>query len=72
MGRLAAPGPYLVRLIKEGDTVTFQVDAGNDGPTDDDLETTVVDIRDFAPFFHSKNVPLFFGGSGEFLSVSLD
>lgn len=72
IGTLSSPGPYLVRLIKEGDTVTFQVDAGNDGPTDDDLETTVVNIRDFAPFFHSKNVPLFFGGSGEFLSVALD
>ncbi len=72
IGTLTSPGPYLVRIIKEADGVTFQVDAGNDGPTDDDLETTVVDIREFAPFFHSKNVPLFFGGSGEFLSVSLN
>lgn len=71
IGTFSSPGPYLVRIIKEGDTVTFEVDAGNDGPTDDDFETTIVDIRDFAPFLHGKNSPLFFGGSGEFLSVSL-
>ncbi len=71
VGRVASDGPHLIRIIKEGDKVTFQIDAGNDGATDDDLETTVLNIREFAPFFHSKNMALFFGGNGEFISASL-
>ncbi|TWT97502.1 hypothetical protein [Neorhodopirellula pilleata] len=71
IGRLPNLGPHLVRIIKMGATVTFQVDCGNDGPTDDDLETTIQDIAKAAPFFHSKNSPLFFGGGSEFSSIRL-
>jgi len=58
IGELATAGPHLVRVSKKGETVTFQVDSGNDGPSDDDFETTISDIKDFAPFLHSKNSPL--------------
>lgn len=64
-------GTHLVRIIKEGDSVTFFVDPENDGPTDDDLELTIPNIRTHAPFFNSKNMPLFFGGSGTFVEVSV-
>ncbi len=71
VGRVSSDGPHLVRIVKEGEKVLFQIDAGNDGTTDDDLETTILNIREFAPFLHAKNMPLFFGGSGEFINVSL-
>ncbi|EKK04519.1 hypothetical protein RBSH_00134 [Rhodopirellula baltica SH28] len=71
VGELATAGPHLVRITKQGNTVTFQVDSGNDGPTDDDFETTIADIEEFAPFLHSKNSPLFFAGAGEYIRVSL-
>ncbi|WP_039962280.1 CsgG/HfaB family protein [Rhodopirellula europaea] len=71
IGELATAGPHLVRITKQGDTVTFQVDSGNDGPSDDDFETTIANIREFAPFLHSKNSPLFFAGAGEFIGASI-
>ncbi|MCO8121252.1 FlgO family outer membrane protein [Stieleria sp. TO1_6] len=71
IGEVVGPGPHAVRIIKQGDAVTFVVDPGGDGPTDDDIHTTISNLRDFAPFLHSKNSPLFFGGGGEYLSVSL-
>ncbi|MCA9140913.1 MAG: hypothetical protein KDB00_29280 [Planctomycetales bacterium] len=71
IGQLPNPGPHLVRISKTGSTVTFHVDSGNDGPTDDDFETTVQDIGQTGPFFNSKNSPLFFGGGGEFSNVKL-
>lgn len=71
IGELATPGPHLIRISKVGDSVTFEVDAGNDGKSDDDFEITVGDLKDFAPYLHSKNSPLFFGGSGEYLGASV-
>jgi hypothetical protein len=71
IGELVTAGPHLVRITKQNDTVTFQVDSGNDGPSDDDFETTIADIKEFAPFLHSKNSPLFFAGAGEFIRVSI-
>ena len=71
IGHITSPGSNRVTIAKSGHTVTFQIDVGNDGPTDDDLETIIHDIRSYAPTFHSKNVPLFLSGGGEFFSVSL-
>src|SRR6056297_79999 len=65
IGELPTAGPHLVRITSVNNTVTFQVDSGNDGPSDDDFETTVADLKTFAPFLHSKNSPLFFAGAGE-------
>ncbi|QDV42643.1 hypothetical protein Enr13x_24920 [Stieleria neptunia] len=71
VGELPTTGPHLVRITRVGNTVTFQVDSGNDGPSDDDFETTIADFRDFAPFLHSKNSPLFFAGAGEYVTATL-
>ena len=71
LGHITTAGANRVVITKMGDTVTFKIDVGNDGPTDDDIETTISDIRTYAPLFHSKNVPLLLGGCGEFFSVSL-
>jgi TolB-like protein len=71
MGKVNHGGTHMVRIIKEGDSVTFTVDPENDGPSDDDLELTIPNIREYAPFFNSKNMPLFFGGSGTYLEASV-
>ena len=70
-GGVTHKGRHMVRIIKEEDSVTFQVDPDNDGPTDDDLELTVPDIRELAPYLHSKNCNLFFGGGGTYHNVRL-
>ncbi|WP_182866723.1 hypothetical protein [Stieleria mannarensis] len=71
IGELPTAGPHLVRITRVRDTVTFQVDSGNDGPSDDDFETIIADFKEFAPFLHSKNSPLFFAGGGEFVTATL-
>lgn len=71
MGKVLHGGTHTVTIIKEGDAVTFHVDPESDGPSDDDLELTIPDIRIQAPFFHSKNMPLFFAGGGIYSDVSL-
>lgn len=64
------PGTHLFRISKEGDSVTFQVDVDNDGPSPDDSEHTF-NIRDTLPNLHEKNTYLFFGGGGVYHSVLL-
>ena len=71
MGHVKHVGTHLVRIIKEGESVTFHVDPDNDGPTDDDLELTVPNIKALAPFLNSKNSNLFFKGGGTFLSARM-
>jgi hypothetical protein len=71
LGKVPHGGLHMVRVIKEGDAVTFLVDPDNDGPSDDDMELTIPNIREAAPFFNSKNMPLFFAGSGTFLEASV-
>jgi hypothetical protein len=71
LGSAPRPGTHLVRIVKEDASVTFSIDVDNDGPTDDDMETTISDIKEAAPFLNSKNMFVFFGGSGRFLEVSL-
>ena len=69
IGYISDSGAHLVRIQKERDTVIFHIDVGNDGPTDDDIETIISNIREHVPSFHSKNVPLFMSGSAEFISA---
>ena len=64
-------GTHRAIITKEGDAVTFAIDVDNDGPTDDDMELTVPDIKAWAPGLHSKNTRLFFGGGGGFQEVKL-
>jgi hypothetical protein len=72
LGTILRPGTHLVRIVKEGDAVTFMVDVDNDGPTDDDMESTIADIRAHAPFLNSKNTFLFFGGAGRFVAIQIE
>ena len=68
---LSRPGTHLFRIIKEGPSVTFVVDADNDGESDDDGEYTIPDIKEFAPYLHDKNTFLFFGDGGLFKSTKV-
>ena len=63
-------GTHRAIITKEGNQVTFAIDVDNDGPTDDDMELTVPDIKTFQPKLHSKNTHLFFG-HGTFQEVRL-
>jgi hypothetical protein len=72
LGTISRPGTHLVRIVKEGDAVTFMVDVDNDGPTDDDMEFTIPDIKQHASFLNSKNTFLFFGGGGRFVEVQIE
>lgn len=71
LGKIDRPGTHLVRLTKAGDSVTFEVDVNNDGPSDEDVQGTIPNIREQAPFLHDKNAFLYFAGSGRFLEVSV-
>ena len=71
VGRIPDAGTHRATISKRGNAVTFAIDVDNDGPSADDLEQTVPNIRDFAPFMHEKNVHLFFGGGGTFQQVRL-
>jgi hypothetical protein len=69
-GKIVSRGDHLVRVIKRGKTVTFQIDPENDGPAGN-FSVTIPDIKEFSPFLNSKNSYLFFGGGGTFLSTRL-
>ena len=71
LGKIKSAGTHLVRIQKKGDAVTFSVDVGNDGPSPEDIENTVSDLRGFAPNLNEKNSCLFFGGGGLFTEVGL-
>ncbi len=72
MGRIPNAGTHRAIITKEGKSVTFKIDIDNDGDGPDDLERTIPDIEDFAPFLHSKNSHLFFGGGGTFNRLRLN
>ncbi len=69
-GNVVSRGDHLMRIIKHGSTVTFQIDPENDGPTNN-FSVTIPDIKEFSPFLNSKNSYLFFGGGGTYLSAKL-
>ena len=71
IGKVRVDGTHTVWIIKEGAAVTFHVDPSSDGPSDDDLETTIPDIRRHKNSFNSKNVRIFFAGAGIFKELSL-
>jgi len=70
-GKVPNWGVNRVRIIKEGSAISFHVDPQNDGPTDDDLELTIPDLREFSPYLNSKNSNLFLSGSATFLATRL-
>lgn len=64
-------GVHLVRMTKEGDSLAITVDPENDGPTDDDFETVIPNLRDYAPYLNSRNSTLFLGGTGTIVATRL-
>ena len=71
LGQVPQAGTHLLRLVKEGDALSLIVDPENDGPTDDDLELVIPDIKAFSPKLNSKNSYLFMCGSGTFHAARL-
>lgn len=71
LGQVPQAGSHLLRLVKEGDALSLIVDPENDGPTDDDLELVIPDIKTFSPKLNSKNSYLFICGSGTFHAARL-
>lgn len=65
------PGTHRARIRKSGDQVVFAIDVDNNGPSPEDIEHTIPNIREFAPFLDATNAYLFFGGGGTFPSVRL-
>ena len=66
LGAIHKPGTHKISVIKSASAVTFKVDMDNDGESPDDIETTIPDFNEFAPYLHSKNGFLFFGGGATF------
>lgn len=66
LGKVTRAGTHRATIEKVGDTVTFAIDVDNDGPSDDDLENTIPDIKAFGTFLHNKNTFVFFGGGGTY------
>lgn len=71
IGIVPQKGVHLVRIRKQGDSLTFEVDPENDGPSDDDIETVIPELRAHAPYLNSKNCHLFLGGTATFLATRL-
>ena len=71
LGKIKSAGTHLVRIQKTGDAVTFSVDVGNDGPSPEDIDNTIPDMRAFAPNLNERNTCLFFGGGGLFTEIGL-
>ena len=72
VGKVIQKGVHLVRITKEGDSLTFKVDPENDGPSDDDIETVIPDLREHSPTLNSKNCNLFLGGGATFVATRLE
>jgi hypothetical protein len=71
IGQIRKSGTHKVSILKRDQSLTFAVDVDNDGSSPDDFESTIPDILEFAPFLHSKNGFLFFGGDARFDGVHL-
>lgn len=70
-GNVREKGVHLLRMTKEGDALSFEVDPENDGPSDDDFETVIPDLREYAPYLNSKNSTLFLAGTGTIVATRL-
>jgi hypothetical protein len=71
LGTIPKAGTHRASIEKIGDVVTFAIDVDNDGPSDDDLEQTIPDIKAFGPYLHKKNTYIFFGGGGVYHRLRL-
>jgi len=71
MGSVAQEGVHRVCFTKEGNSLTILVDPENDGPSDDDFETVISNVREQLPTLNSKNAQLFLGGTATFTATRL-
>jgi hypothetical protein len=62
VGKISKEGTHRVVLEKKGNALTLSIDVGNNGPSADDLQSTVPDVRKYGPFLGKSNTHLFFGG----------
>ncbi len=72
LGHLRRDGMHSVRIEKQADSLTFYVDPGNNGPSDDDLNVTYPNIRQLAPYLVSGNCGVFFSGSGTLVKARME
>jgi hypothetical protein len=66
MGPLTAGLSLLALNALDREDQRVDLDVDNDGPSDDDLETTISDIKTFGSYLHKKNTFIFFGGGGTY------
>lgn len=71
MGSVTQEGVHRVCFTKEGNSLTILVDPENDGPSDDDFETVISNVREQLPTLNSKNAQLFLGGTATFTATRL-
>lgn len=71
VGKIGKAGTHRAVIEKKGDVVTVGIDVDNDGPSDDDMERTIPDIKAYGPFLHNKNTYLFFGGGATFTKLRI-
>lgn len=67
-------GPHLMRIEKEGNTLTFSIyadDKAGHARGNPALTIDVPDLKVAAPFLNNKNAALFFGGGATFHAVRL-
>lgn len=72
LGKVTQPGVHRVQFLKEGDSLSIIIDPENDGPSDDDMETVIPDIKEYLPGINSKNSLIFIGGSGTYVGTRFD
>ena len=72
IGKVSQRGIHLVRFIKEGDALTIHIDPENDGPSDDDFETTIPDLKEHARFLNSKNCAVFLSGTATYVGTRFE
>lgn len=70
VGRIP-PGTHRATILKTGDRVTLAIDVDNNGPSPEDLQQIIPNIREFASYLDDTNCHLFFGGDGNFKAVRL-
>lgn len=66
VGFVRRAGPHRILIDKIGPAITFRLDMDNDGPSVDDLETTIPDLAEFAPRLNAKNSFLYVAGGAAF------
>lgn len=71
MGSVTQEGVHRVCFTKKGNSLTILVDPENDGPSDDDFETVISNVREHLTTLNSKNAQLFLGGTATFTATRL-